>query len=382
MSPYILKLLFGHVKQVIAKPFAITDQYGTVYKDCSDFNEKQFVFLDQATPDQQPLRIKGQENLRGIAIYANNKLGCILVTEIDKDDLRLPKIITSLAHLIIQQFLNANKPRPNTMDLLLTRVTYRPQTIDAEEFEQQIAAFGFRLDTQRTALAIELHGFWQNYLQTIGQPLGEKEDLIAAKKRDLEKNLTSFFTRNRDNIIGFVGNDLFVVLKDLHNSDYEKFCTLLTNNFRQITDSLKNVHITDITIGIGSSADSSSELLRSVGESFQVLNLGKRLKGANRVYRFSDLGFLPMIISSSNQQKKSRAAEIIKAVNDRELIETLDVFLASNLNLTQAAQKLKIHRNTVIYRLDKILEKIGKDPRKFEDAVELHLARFLDKALD
>jgi len=81
----------------------------------------------------------------------------------------------------------------------------------------------------------------------------------------------------------------------------------------------------------------------------------------------------------NDQQKKEFSSKLFSSLEDEQLTETLEAFISEDLNLTQAATKLKIHRNTVIYRLDRIQEKLGKDPRKFTDAVELYLASLFAK---
>ncbi|WP_202081059.1 PucR family transcriptional regulator [Caldalkalibacillus salinus] len=59
---------------------------------------------------------------------------------------------------------------------------------------------------------------------------------------------------------------------------------------------------------------------------------------------------------------------------DQDLLHTIQVFLQENLNISEAAKQLFIHRNSMQYRLDKFTEKTGMDIRKFEDAVKVHLA--------
>ena len=59
--------------------------------------------------------------------------------------------------------------------------------------------------------------------------------------------------------------------------------------------------------------------------------------------------------------------------------KTVEVFLDSNMSLTKTSKILKIHRNTLVYRLDKITENLGLDPRNFEDAVQLKLAMLFNQ---
>ncbi|MEX1051899.1 MAG: helix-turn-helix domain-containing protein [Patescibacteria group bacterium] len=374
MSPILAKQLHNQLKQVFSKPFAIVDKDGQAIGGANDLTKLSVIrFSEGISQAKDTVRIEGHDHLLGLPIYWEGNFFAVVVTEIAVEDIQTIQIIISMAQLVVQQFISANKPRPDAVDLLLTRLAYRPETIDEDELEQQMAALGYRLDVQRTVVVFELTGFWDNYLHTAGEPLGEKDSLIASKKRDIELGLRSFFTKNPDNVVGYVGKDTFIVLKDLSTTDYERFCRLVTTHYRDITDSLKNVYITDVSIGIGSPANSPGELVGSAKEAQQVLQIGQNLNSQSHVYRIGELGVLPLLVSSSPKQKRDYADKVLAGL-DSELTETLETFLGDSLNLTKTAENLKVHRNTVIYRLDKITEKINRDPRQFSDAVELHLA--------
>ncbi len=383
MLPQFVEQLYAHIKQVITKPIAITDKQGRVYNNLCDFPEKKlFVLKDKLRADQYVLAIEGEDKLQAIPVYYQTTFYALVVVEVQAEDVQMIKIITSLAELLVEQFIGAHKPRPDAVDLLLVRMAYKPSTIDAEEIEHQMAALGYRTDVQRSAIAIELKGFWDNYLQTVGQPLGEKDDLIAAKKSDIQQSFNNFFSKNPDNLVGYIGNDLFLILKDLRETDYDSFCQLLTKHFSAITDSLRNVYIKEITVGIGSPSRNSQGLLESIGQSLQVLKVGQKLVGVNQAHRLETLGVLPLLLSGGDAQKRAYASSIFQTINDSELSETLSAFMENNLNLTQTAEALKVHRNTVIYRLDKLTEKLGKDPRRFDDAVSLYLAILFRRVLN
>ncbi len=390
MSPKLFESLYSQVKRVVTKPLALTDERGVIYKHFSDFgSQKQFSWRGEASfdrrliqipsDDKRPLAVDGDEFAQAIPIFLEGKLLVMIVVKVPPSDSQTTQIINSLAELIVQQFILIHKPKPDAVDLLLTRVAFRPQTLDPEELSEQMTALGFRLDLPRVAIAFELSGFWDNYLQTLGSPLGEKEGLIEAKKRDLNQSLTSFFTKNPDNLVGFIGKDIFLIMKDLRDTDYARFCQLLSRHYHEITAPLKNVHITEVTVGIGSVASTPGGLIRSVQEALQVLKIGQKIIGGNQTHRFDSLGVLPLLLMGNDGQKKEFSTKLFSSLEDSQLTETLEAFIAADLNLTQAANKLKIHRNTVIYRLDRIQEKLGRDPRKFTDAVELYLASLFAK---
>lgn len=375
MSPILAKQLYDQLKQVFNKKFSLVDTHGVVVEGCNDFDKvKKFTLSEAPTKDRAAIGLEDNGDIIAIPIYVEETLYGLVIAETSPEDIQTVQVISSMAELIVQQFMSSHKPRPDAVDLLLTRLMFRPETIEEEELEQQMAALGFRLDVQRTVVVFELTGFWDNYLYTAGEPLGEKSSLIEAKKRDISQGLRSFFTKNPDNLIGYIGNDKFVILKDLSTTNYDRFCKLLSTHFNEITDSLKNVYIKEVTVGIGSPANSSNEIIASAKEAAQVIDIGKNLTAKTRVHKIGGLGVLPLLVSSSPKQKRDYADKVLSELNDQELIETMESFLEENLNLTKTAERLKVHRNTVIYRLDKIQEKLGRDPRNFSDSVELHLA--------
>jgi DNA-binding PucR family transcriptional regulator len=90
--------------------------------------------------------------------------------------------------------------------------------------------------------------------------------------------------------------------------------------------------------------------------------------------------FFKAIPTNVYEQKLSCVeSEAIRAVlNDPEERKTAEVFLKCNLNVNAASKELFLHRNTLIYRLEKIKERTGLDLKKFCDAFVFHILMFKD----
>ena len=69
-------------------------------------------------------------------------------------------------------------------------------------------------------------------------------------------------------------------------------------------------------------------------------------------------------------------------VLDDETIITIQKFFQNNLNVSEASRKLFVHRNTLVYRLDKIYKLTGLDLRKFDDAIIFKVAMMVNRYLD
>ncbi|MFH1939966.1 MAG: helix-turn-helix domain-containing protein, partial [bacterium] len=76
--------------------------------------------------------------------------------------------------------------------------------------------------------------------------------------------------------------------------------------------------------------------------------------------------FMEKTIYSTKNNKEKKINEF--------LLETLQGFFDNNLSITQTAKALFVHRNTLLYRLERVKKITGLDPKKFDDAVQLRLA--------
>ncbi len=76
--------------------------------------------------------------------------------------------------------------------------------------------------------------------------------------------------------------------------------------------------------------------------------------------------------SLGNVQNILEDENVKKFLKDEELTNTVELFFKNNLNIIKTAQDAIVHRNTLVYRLEKIKKMLGLDIRNFEDAVTLH----------
>lgn len=94
---------------------------------------------------------------------------------------------------------------------------------------------------------------------------------------------------------------------------------------------------------------------------------------------------LGTLLSNFDEQSLGSVGNILqdenvkKFLKDEELISTVELFFANNLNIIQTSKVAIIHRNTLVYRLEKIKKMLGLDIRKFEDAVTLQIIMVLKK---
>ncbi len=96
--------------------------------------------------------------------------------------------------------------------------------------------------------------------------------------------------------------------------------------------------------------------------------------------KFCEASFSKMDADSKVQLKNSLLSDaMLKILSDSELSESLNAFFENNLNISETSRNTFVHRNTLVYRLDKIEKLTGFDARKFEDAVCIRMFMWLKK---
>src|SRR5699024_8760952 len=83
--------------------------------------------------------------------------------------------------------------------------------------------------------------------------------------------------------------------------------------------------------------------------------------------------FLYLEEMDAHKQKYISEMILRETINDTELLKTMETFLLCNLNVSETAKELYMHRNSLQYRLDKFADKTGLDVRQFHDAMTLYL---------
>ena len=109
------------------------------------------------------------------------------------------------------------------------------------------------------------------------------------------------------------------------------------------------------------------------------MDVGKIFSAENDIYAYSSLGIgrliyqLPM--SLCNMFIKEVFGEKIPDIlDDEEAMSTINKFFENNLNISETARQLYVHRNTLVYRLERIEKAIGLDIRTFDDAMTFRIA--------
>ena len=132
-----------------------------------------------------------------------------------------------------------------------------------------------------------------------------------------------------------------------------------------------------VCCGIGECKSDSLELGRSYQEALAALRTADLYHLSGSVFKFRDLVLERILLSIPREKAQAILKEILNGafsmLASQEMMETIKVYFDQDLNLSTAARQLYIHRNTLLYRLEKIRKATGLDLRRFKDAVVLKI---------
>lgn len=146
----------------------------------------------------------------------------------------------------------------------------------------------------------------------------------------------------------------------------------------ELHGTLESEALTSVKVIIGNKVTKASELYASYRQLIEMTELAQLIKQKVQVVTYEALLF-PMLIKHFKRSNSDANFSHARPVGDLELEQTALVFFENNLNITETANELFIHRNTLIYRLNKLEGITGYDIRKFNDAINYYLSYLSDK---
>ncbi len=190
--------------------------------------------------------------------------------------------------------------------------------------------------------------------------------LIAEVDGDVSEYVSLLGSSDSDEmtVIGLDGHSLAVVYTENENAE---MADAVGATFAEMN--------TDYNIGVSCAAENASKLDEAFSQALTAVRIGKKLSYSGGIWQFSDIlpelvvSYLPPNALSELKQK----AEQIKKSLDPETVELALAFFDHNLNISETARYCYLHRNTLIYRLDRIQKETGLNMRSFDDAVAFRL---------
>ena len=222
----------------------------------------------------------------------------------------------------------------------------------------------------------ELHFETEAYRVAMLIRLSDKSDVSAF---DILQGL--FPEKQKDFIINVNETDL-VLVKEVKSSNDNKDLEKLA---KSIIDILSSELYLKSYIGIGTIVDNVKDLPRTFKEAQVALEVGKVFDTEKFIISYDNLGIGRLIYQLPTTLCEMFLSEVFKKGSieslDYETLFTIQKFFENNLNVSETSRKLFVHRNTLVYRLEKIRKLTGLDLRRFDHAIIFKVALMVKKYL-
>ena len=205
---------------------------------------------------------------------------------------------------------------------------------------------------------------------------GEKADAIPVE------TVQNIFPDRQTSFVLSMGEDDVVLVQQLGDnvemSDLEKTAA-------QIEETLRVNGESTVVVGIGTVATHLRDLAKSYKEAQMAIEVGKVFDTEKYIISYENLGIGRLIYQLPTTLCEMFLQEVFKKnpidALDKETLFTINKFFENNLILSETARKLFVHRNTLVYRLEKIKKLTGLDLREFDDAITFKVALMVKKYL-
>ncbi|NLN40670.1 MAG: hypothetical protein GX160_01520 [Clostridiales bacterium] len=227
------------------------------------------------------------------------------------------------------------------------------------EFQEAVRSYNIDAITPRCVFVIRTQGM-------------EVAEIHKVMINVFPKNMEDFLVLIDSQTVGLVKT----VIDEMDESD-------LIQLGEAIEDTILSETSVKSYVGIGQVKNNIYGIRDSYKEAIKAIDVGRIYGSNSRVFYYDTLllerflSEVPMNISEK-YYKHIFHGEFNKVLND-EMIATIEKFFENNLNLSETSRQLYIHRNTLVYRLDKIQKSLGLDLRNFHDAVTFKIMMMLER---
>ncbi len=194
--------------------------------------------------------------------------------------------------------------------------------------------------------------------------------------------IQSLFPDRQNDFVLSIGDNDVALIHQLPEIGAEKEIQRVAS---VLEEALQNGSENHVVIGIGTVATHLRELAKCYKEAQIAIEVGKVFETEKYVINYENLGIGRLIYQLPTTLCEMFLMEVFKKNPidslDQETLFTIHKFFENNLNVSETARKLFVHRNTLVYRLEKIKKLTGLDLREFDDAITFKVALMVKKYL-
>ncbi len=351
ISNQILQDTIEGIKAITRADLCVMDTEGkilaTTIRNMEEYEEAVVTFAESAADSQV---IHGFQFFK---VYDENELEYVILAKGNAEDVYM---IGKMAAFQIQNLLVAYKERFDKDNFIKNLLLDNLLLVDIYNRAKKLH---IETDVKRIVFIIETK---------------TEKDTNA-----LETVRTLFSSKTKDFITAVDEKNIILVKEVKPSETYED----MRKTAKVIVDMLNTEAMSSVNVAYGTIVNEIKEVSRSYKEAKLALDVGKIFYSDRKIIAYSNLGIGRLIYQLPLPLCKMFIKEIFDGKSpdefDDETLTTINKFFENSLNVSETSRQLYIHRNTLVYRLDKLQKSTGLDLRVFEDAITFKIALMVVK---
>lgn len=373
----LARQISARTKAVLKYEVIITDAFGLILAG-SKISEKFAPDAQKSAATKS--RINGKiGGLRVVWIpflYEEKSIGAFGILEDGSITPDVISLMQGLGEVIIYQNAVISRLQPAIMlrSAFIGQVLTDGET-PSDQLYRQADILQINLRDDLYCILMHLSGFEQKLHSEIAHLTSEEQKMVLANRTQTLNDTIQSRLTNQNPLFGYLGNNIFAILIPQNRPHGILSSLQFKRHVSEMYGSLADVAVGHrVSIGIGQYYPELGGLRKSYQEASLALDVGLKVWGEGQAYHLKNVGMFVSLTNISQERKVEIAHQLLHPLlSDPGLYKSVRTFLDCGLNLSIAAEKLHIHRNTLIYRLNKTKKIINLDPRHFEDALQIKL---------
>ncbi len=351
ISNQILQDTIEGIKAITRTDLCVMDTEGkrlaSTIRDTEEYEDAVVAFADSPAESQVMM------GFQFFKVYDENELEYVILAKGEAEDVYM---IGKVASFQIQSLLVAYKERFDKDNFIKNLLLDNLLLVDIYNRAKKLH---IETDVRRIVFIIETKN---------------EKDTNA-----LETVRTLFSSKTKDFITAVDEKNIILVKEVKPSETYED----MNKTAKVIVDMLNTEAMSSVNVAYGTIVNEIKEVSRSYKEAKLALDVGKIFYSDRKIIAYSNLGIGRLIYQLPIPLCKMFIKEIFDGKSpdefDEETLTTINKFFENSLNVSETSRQLYIHRNTLVYRLDKLEKSTGLDLRVFEDAITFKIALMVVK---
>lgn len=351
ISNQVLQTTLDGLKGISRVDLCVLDTEGiilaTTFPEAEGFRDSVLSFVDSPADSQV---VSGCQFFK---VFDEHQLEYVLLANGNSDDVHM---VGRMAAFQIQNLLVAYKERFDKDNFIKNLLLDNLLLVDIYNRAKKL-----HIDTESRRIVFTL-------------------EISSEKENSSLENVRALFGSRSGDFITAIDEKSVIVVKELTSQEgYADMDKVAESILGCLSEDKKQ----EALIAYGTIVNELKDVSRSYKEARMALNVGKIFFEDRKVIAYSSLGIGRLIYQLPIPLCKMFIKEIFEGKSpddfDDETLITINKFFENSLNVSETSRQLYIHRNTLVYRLDKLQKSTGLDLRVFEDAITFKIALMVVK---